>query len=125
MHTTVQVVSGDQRRAEALPTPGIRREQAFADEGTWVGVARTEPGKVSGWHHHGEFDTFFYCISGRVRVEHGSGGREAVEAGPGDFGRIPREVVHRASNPADQECVAVVFRVGSGDQVVNVEGPDA
>ena len=125
MQTTVQVVSGDQRRAEASPTPGMRREQAFADEGTWVGVARTEPSKVSGWHHHGKFDTFFYCISGRVRVEHGSGGREAVEAGPGDFGRIPREVVHRESNPADEESVAVVFRVGNGVPVVNVEGPDA
>src|SRR5919106_2757876 len=103
MHTTVQVVSGDQRRAEALPTPGIRREQAFADEGTWVGVARTEPGKVSGWHHHGEFDTFFYCISGRVRVEHGSGGREAVEAGPRGFRRIPPEGGYHEVNPPGPE----------------------
>src|ERR687891_2085480 len=109
MHTTVQVVSGDQRRAEALPTPGIRREQAFADEGTWVGVARTEPGKVSGWHHHGEFDTFFYCISGRVRVEHGSGGREAVEAGPGDFRRPTTEGVQSQSNPADRESPSAGF----------------
>src|SRR5919106_6455740 len=106
MQTTVQVVSGDQRRAEASPTPGMRREQAFADEGTWVGVARTEPSRVTGWHHHGEFDTFFYCISGRVRVEHGSSGREAVEAGPRGLRRLPPGGVHRGVNPADEESGA-------------------
>src|ERR671918_2567438 len=103
MQTTVQVVSGDQRRAEASPTPGMRREQAFADEGTWVGVARTEPGRVSGWHHHGKFDNFFYCISGRVRVEHGSGGREAVEAGPAGRGPPPPEGGSRGGGPGGHE----------------------
>jgi uncharacterized RmlC-like cupin family protein len=103
----------------------MRREEAFAEEGSWVGVARTEPGLISGWHHHGELDTFFYCVSGRVRIEHGPGGTEAVEAGPGDFGRIPPGTVHRESNPADQQSVAVVFRVGSGVPVFNVDGPDA
>jgi uncharacterized RmlC-like cupin family protein len=87
--------------------------------------AHTEPGQISGWHHHGEFDTFFYCIAGRVRIEHGPGGAEVDEAEPGDFGRIPRGVVHRESNPADEGGIAVVFRVGSGVPVINVDGPDA
>ena len=80
---------------------------------------------MSGWHHHGDFETFFYCIAGRVRVEHGPGGTQSVEAGPDDFGRIAKGVVHRESNPADEESVAVVFRVGGGVPVVNVAGPDA
>lgn len=121
---TVAVVRAEDRSAEVSPTPGMRREQAFQDERCWVGLATTEPGQVSGWHHHGEFDTFFYCISGRVRVEHGPRGTEAVEAGPGDFGRIPRGIVHRESNPAGEETVAVVFRMGTVVPVVNVEGPE-
>jgi uncharacterized RmlC-like cupin family protein len=121
----VQVVTPGDRSSEESPTPGLRREQAFSDEGSWVGLARTEPGMVSGWHHHGEYETFFYCVSGRVRVEHGPGGREAAEAGPGDFGRIPKGTVHRESNPGADESVAIVFRIGSGVPVANVEGPDA
>ena len=125
MKDSVNVVRPEDRSTEASPTPGLVREQAFADRGSWVGLARAEPGQVSGWHHHGDFDTFFYCIAGRVRVEHGPGGTQAVEAGPGDFGRIPRGVVHRESNPADEDSVAVVCRIGTGVPVVNVEGPDA
>jgi uncharacterized RmlC-like cupin family protein len=119
----VHVVGPDGRSSEGPQTPGMRREAAFAEEGSWVGYVRTEPGQVSGWHHHGEYETFFYCISGRVRLEHGPGGRETAEAGSGDFARIPKGVIHRESNPGDEDSVAVVFRLGSGVPVVNVEGP--
>lgn len=121
----VEVVTSGDRAPEASPTPGMVREQAFADEGTWVGLARTGRGQVSGWHHHGEYETFFYCIAGRVRVEHGPGGRQVADVGVGDFAKIPRGIVHRESNPADGESLVVVFRMGSGVTVVNVEGPDA
>ncbi len=121
---TVQVVGPSDRSSDGPQTPGMLREQAFAEEGSWVGFVRTEPGMVSGWHHHGEYETFFYCISGRVRVEHGSGGREATEAGPGDFGRIPKGTVHRESNPGEDESVAIVFRIGTGVPVVNVDRSD-
>jgi uncharacterized RmlC-like cupin family protein len=122
---TVRVIRADERASEASPTPGMVREQAFVEEGSWVGLVRTEPGQVSGWHHHGGYETYFYCISGRVWIEHGPGGGEAVEAGAEDFGWIPRGLVHRESNPSDEESVVVVFRVGSGVSVVNVDGPDA
>ena len=121
---TVQVVGPDDRSSEGAQTPGLRREQAFADQRTWVGLVRTEPGQVSGWHHHGGHETFAYCISGRIRVEHGSGGRDVEEAGAGDFVRIPKGVVHRESNPGDDDLVVAVFRTGSGELVINVEGPD-
>jgi uncharacterized RmlC-like cupin family protein len=122
---TVRVVGPGHRSSEALPTPGMRREQAFSDERTWVGLVRTEPGRVSGWHHPGKYETYFYCISGRVRIEHGPGGRDAGEAGAEDFARIPSGLVHRESNPAAQDSVAVVFRVRAGVPVINVDGPDA
>jgi uncharacterized RmlC-like cupin family protein len=28
-------------------------------------VVRTEPGMVSGWHHHGEYETVIYVLSAR------------------------------------------------------------
>ncbi len=121
----VEVVTSGNRAPEVSPTPGMVREQAFADEVTWVGLARTEPGRVSGWHHHGEYETFFYCIAGRVRVEHGHGGRQVADVRAGDFAKIPRRIVHRESNPDGSESVVVVFRMGSGVPVINVEGPDA
>lgn len=57
---TVQVVGPGDRSSEGLQTPGMRREEAFADEASWVGLVRAEPGQVSGWHHHGDYETFFY-----------------------------------------------------------------
>lgn len=122
---TVQVVGPDDRSWAGPQTPGMRREEAFADKGSWVGLVRSEPGQVSGWHHHAEYETFFYCISGRLRLEHGSGSGEAAEAGPGDFARIPKGVVYRESNPGEEASVVAVFRTGTGVSVVNVEGPDA
>ncbi|MGH2674647.1 MAG: nuclear transport factor 2 family protein [Actinomycetota bacterium] len=110
----MRVLGPGDRSTAGSQTPGMVREEAFADERSWVGLARTEPGQVSGWHHHGEYETFFYCVSGRVRVEHGSGGRDVMEAGAGDFARIPRGIVHRESNPGSEESVVVVFRVGNG-----------
>ncbi len=122
--TTVQVVSPD-RRVEGPQTPRMRREQAFAGDGSWVGLVRSEPRQVSGWHHHGDHETFFYCLSGRVRLEFGPGGQDVAEATAGDFARIPKGVVHRESNPGEEEQVVAVFRMGTGDQVINVDGPDA
>ncbi len=109
--------------AAADPTPGMTREVALRTEGMWSGTVDTEPGAVSGWHHHGEHETTLYVVSGRVRLESGPGGGHAVEAGPGDFLHVPAGAVHRESNPGEGRSRAVVVRCGSGIPTVNVAGP--
>jgi uncharacterized RmlC-like cupin family protein len=105
------------------PTPGMERQEAVATGSLWAGLVRTDPGMRSGWHHHGGHETAIYVLSGRLRMESGPGGTETVEAGPGDFIYVPRMAVHRESNPAEDEGVAVIVRSGTGEVVVNVEGP--
>ena len=97
-------ISRDELRA-GLPTPGMRREEAIATETTWAGLAHTEAGMVSGWHHHGDYESVIYVLTGLLRMESGPGGTSLVDAAPGDEG------------------TAVVVRTGRGDPVVNVDGP--
>ena len=105
------------------PTPGMTREEAVATDGMWAGLVRTEPGMASGWHHHGDYETAIYMVSGSFHMEFGPGGDRSVEAGPGDFLYVPKGVVHRESTPSDEGGVAIVVRSGSGPAVVNVDGP--
>jgi uncharacterized RmlC-like cupin family protein len=79
---------------------------------------------ISGWHHHDGWDTYVYVLRGKVRLEFGPNGSDTVEAGPGDFMHVPAHMVHREGNPSDQVADLVVFRVGSGEIVVNVDGPE-
>jgi uncharacterized RmlC-like cupin family protein len=110
-------------RVEADPTPGMVREQAIDVDGLWAGLARTEPGMTSGWHHHGDYVTSIYVASGRLRMESGPGGRDVVDAVAGDFLHVPLGAVHRESNPGNTESHIVVVRAGRGVPTVNVEGP--
>ncbi len=110
-------------RVEADPTPGVVREQAIAVEGLWAGLARTEPGVTSGWHHHGDHETSIYIVSGRLRMESGPDGQDVVEAVAGDFLHVPPNAIHRESNPGDAESQIVVVRAGRGAPTVNTEGP--
>lgn len=110
-------------RVEADPTPGMVREQALSVDGMWAGLVRTEPGMVSGWHHHGEYDTTIYVVSGAVRMESGPGGADVVDAVPGDFLHVPKGAVHREANPSNEESHLVVVRAGHGPPVINVDGP--
>ncbi len=111
-------------RVDADPTPGMRREQAFASDRMWAGVALTEPGMVSGWHHHGDHESSIYVASGRLRLEHGPGGATVIEAGAGDFVQVPRGAIHREGNPGDGVATLVVVRAGHGVPTVNVDGPE-
>ena len=88
---------------------------------TTEGRVETDP--TPGWHHHGEYETSIYILSGRLRMESGPGGAEVVEAGPGDFLHVPAGAVHRESNPTDAESRIVVVRAGEGVPTVNVDGP--
>ena len=112
---------GDRDLAD--PTPGMVREQAIAIEGLWSGFVRTDPGMVSGWHHHGDHDTSIFVVEGSLRVEFGPSGTAAVDAEAGDFLHVPKHVVHREANTGDSASHLVVTRAGHGVTTVNVEGP--
>jgi uncharacterized RmlC-like cupin family protein len=111
-------------RVEADPTPGMRREQAIATEGMWAGFVSTQPGMVSGWHHHGDHQTSIYIAGGVLRMEYGPGGASVIEAAEGDFIHVPRGAVHREGNPAEAVSTLVVVRAGSGAPTINVDGPE-
>jgi uncharacterized RmlC-like cupin family protein len=119
------VVVTPEDRTPGPATPGMERQQAVATEGMWSGVVRTDPGMVSGWHHHGDHETVIYVLTGSLRMEFGPGGAETVEAAPGDFLHVPRGVVHREANPSAEAADIVVVRAGRGESIVNVEGPPA
>jgi uncharacterized RmlC-like cupin family protein len=109
---------------EADPTPGMRRQQAIGSSRIWAGLAHTEAGMVSGWHHHGDHETSIYVASGALRLEHGPAGARVIEARPGDFVHVPRGAIHREGNPTDAVATLVVVRAGSGVTTVNVDGPE-
>ena len=119
----VRLVARDQLM-ETTQTPGMARREAFATERAWVGIVQVEAGIESGWHHHGDYDTYIYVTVGEARLEFGPGGGDAVDAVAGDFVMIPAHTVHRETNPGSQESAAVLFRVGAGTPVFNVDGPD-
>lgn len=110
-------------RTEGDPTYGMIREEAFTTDGMWAGLVRTAAGMTSGWHHHGDHDTTIYVLSGGLKMESGPQGADVVEAEPGDFVLVPRETVHRESNPTDVESRLIVVRAGTGPPTINVEGP--
>jgi len=99
------------------------REEAVSTGRMWAGLARTDAGMVSGWHHHGEYESTIYVISGVLRMEFGRDGAEVLEADPGDFVYVAPGAVHRESNPSEHESQIVVVRSGSGPPVFNVDGP--
>lgn len=112
-----------QDRTDADPSPGMIRERAIEVDGLWAGMVRTAPGMTSGWHHHGDYETSIYVAHGRMRMESGPGGRDVIEAQPGDFLHVPRGAIHREGNPDDEESHLVVVRAGRGATTVNVDGP--
>jgi len=110
-------------RVQGPSTPGMDRFTALATDRLWAGGARTEPGMTSAWHHHGDHESVIYVLSGALRMEFGPGGRESFDAGPGDFVLVGRGEVHRESNPGAEPADLVVVRTGSGESVVNLDGP--
>ena len=118
----ILVVTPGERTAGPF-TPGMDRQQAVATENMWSGYVRTEAGMQSGWHHHGEYETTIYVVTGALRMEFGPGGSTTVAAGPGDFVYVPKGVVHRESNPSAAPADLIVVRAGRGESTINVDGP--
>jgi len=111
--------------SQAESTQGIVRHLAFKGEGHQILRIRTDPGAVSGWHHHGDYDVYGYIASGTARIESGPGGKNAISLGTGDFIHVPRQTVHRDVNPSTHERQEIIlFLRGTGPPVVNVDGPD-
>ncbi len=120
--STIYRVTPEQRE-EGQPTSGIVREQAVETAGMWAGLARTDAGMVSGWHHHGEYESAIYVLTGSLRMEFGPAGEETFDAEPGDFVFVGKGVVHRESNPSTEQGTVVVVRAGQGEPLTNVDGP--
>jgi uncharacterized RmlC-like cupin family protein len=110
-------------RAEGTSTAGMVREQALATDGLWAGIVHTDAGMVSGWHHHGDYETSIYVLTGSMRMEFGPHGADTVDAAPGDFLYIAPHAIHREGNPSPDPGSAVVVRAGHGEPVINVAGP--
>lgn len=107
--------------SETPSTPGIVRYRAFGGEGCKVLRAHTDPGMMSGWHHHADYDVYGYVASGAARFESESGEEGAVDLGPGDFFHVPAHTVHRESNPSSEKSEIILFLRGDGPLVVNVD----
>lgn len=123
MGTAVRRIAPDER-TEGSATAGMIREEAVATDRMWAGLVRTAPGMISGWHHHGGYETAIYVTSGALRMEFGPGGSETLDGQPGDFLYVAPGAIHRESNPSAVESHIIVVRSGSGTAVVNVEGPE-
>lgn len=90
----------------------------------WVGVAHTMAGVASAWHHHDDHDTYGYLISGRLQIEFGPGGKDSAQIGSGEVFHVPKGIIHREVTVGAEPGVVFVVRVGSGEPVVNVDGPE-
>src|SRR5579875_1364905 len=112
----VRKVSPDER-TPGQPTPGMERAEAIVVDDLWSGTAVTEPGAVSGWHHHGDHDSIVYVVRGAFDVETAAG---VTRAAPGDFVHIPAHTVHREGNSSEETAEVVLVRRGNGPVVVNV-----
>jgi uncharacterized RmlC-like cupin family protein len=101
----------------------MRREQAIATDHLWAGHVTTDPGAVSGWHHHGAYESSIYVVSGSLVMESGPGGADRIAASAGDFIYVPPGAIHRESNPGADASTLVVVRAGQGPPTINVDGP--
>jgi uncharacterized RmlC-like cupin family protein len=119
----LRVITPEEHTLQTTQTDGMVRRQVVAAPGTWIGITHTPARCASGWHHHGEYETYIGVQSGTVRMEFGSDGQDSCEAKAGDFIHVPQGAVHREINPGDTENVLLIIRVGSGEPVFNVDGP--
>lgn len=114
----------DSDLGEAQGTPGLHRRVAFEAEGHWFGHVQAEPETMSGWHHHGENTTMGYVLKGDITLEFGPGGRDRVEVHEGEYFEVPKHTVHREGNTSVEGGEVILTRVGEGQLVFPLDGPD-
>jgi uncharacterized RmlC-like cupin family protein len=111
----------DRELADTLACSGSRPSTQV---GLWAGVAHTQPGAVSGWHHHGEYESTIYVLTGSMRMEFGP--TAGTVSTP-----YPELHLHRAARdppgrqPSGEPGSAVVVRPVTASRVFNVDGPGA
>ncbi len=125
MPSKIVVFREEEGSVQTTQTSGMLRKELVTTPNAWVGIVSTEAGFVSGWHHHGDYETFIYVVAGEIRMEFGKDGRENCRAGPGEVLYIPKETVHRESNPGTEKQLLFGVRVGTGDPVFNVDSPES
>ena len=109
----------------AQTTPGMDRREAFDHDGVWAGTLRPPPGVVTGWHIHPGHDTYIYVMSGSATSNPDRAVASGMDASAGDFVLIPRGLIHREGTAMGSHGVeAVLVRVGEGETVANVDGPE-
>lgn len=118
-HEPVRVVTDDEL-VVGDPTPGMLRRRAFEVPGLWAGQVVTDPGAVSGWHHHDSNVSVLYVVRGVLRLEC-EGVEGWVDAVAGSYVHVPAFTVHRESNPGREPSLAVIARSGLGLPTVNVD----
>jgi hypothetical protein len=58
-------------------TPGQNRRKTIEAGNLWMGECHvTALDAPSQWHHHAEYDSVMYMLSGRIRVDHGAKGHD-------------------------------------------------
>lgn len=121
----VRVIKAGEGTAQTTQTPGFFRTELIARPGVWIGTVRTPAGSTSGWHHHGDYDTYIFVRRGQARMDYGVGGRESCHADAGDTIFVPKGAIHREANTGEAENEALLVRIGTGEPVFNTEGPAA
>jgi uncharacterized RmlC-like cupin family protein len=117
----VIVTAAEFRTPDGPPTPGMERKVALAHDGVWVGTVDTEPGVMTGWHHHGDWDTYVYTLRGEARLDYVDDRDVVVRSTqPGEVIFIPKGVVHREGSASTDGISALLVRVGSGPIVIAV-----
>ena len=119
----LRLIRPQDRRPGHATSCMTRHEAVAVPDALWSGLVETQPGMVSGWHHHGDHETSIYVARGVLHMEFGPGGGQVLDAAEGDFLLVPAHAVHREGNPGDAASLLVVSRAGRGEAVVNVDGP--
>jgi uncharacterized RmlC-like cupin family protein len=104
----------------------MHRLEALAEGGAWLGTVTTDPSTLTGWHHHGTYDTYLYVLGGAARLDTWSDEEiHRHEAGPGSFVHVPAGTIHREGSASPTGVEAVLVRIGEGQLVYPVDGlPD-
>lgn len=125
----VRIIRPEERDPGTAQTAGMRREAGISasttgSQGLWMGLGVTEPGGISGAHHHGENESGIYVLKGRLRFRWGELLEHEAVAGPGDFIFVPPFEVHSEENlDPDHEAEFLLARNSLEAIVVNVPDP--